>query len=107
MIEECATLGRDLMMTKILPDGTPRIRNPKLKWLGKKALHLIITFILGVALATIYHKLATDNNVRNGAERICIVFGRDADECKDNIDDVLDMSDDEVQNNINIGGGGE
>ena len=80
------------MMIKILPNENTRIRYPKLRWLGKKALHLIITFILGVALATIYHKLATDNNVRTGAEKICIVFGRDADECKDNIDDVLDMS---------------
>ena len=94
-------------MIKILPNGTNRMKHPKLRWLCKKALHLIITFIFGVALATIYHKLATDNNVRTGAEKICIVFGRDADECKANIDDVLDMSDDEVQNNINIGGGGE
>lgn len=107
MIEECATLGRDLMMIKILPKGNPRKRHPRLRWIGRKALHLIITFVLGVALATIYHELVTNNSVRNGAEKICILFSRDADECKDNIDNVLDMSDDEVQNNININGGGK
>ena len=74
----------------------------RLRAIGRKILHLLITFILGVALATIYHQLIMNKQVRSGAEKICEVFGRDAEECKNGIDDVLDMSDDEVQNNINI-----
>lgn len=74
----------------------------RLRAIGRKALHLLVTFILGVALATIYHQLVMNKQVRSGAEKICEVFGRDAEECKNGIDDVLDMSDDEVQNNINI-----
>ena len=74
----------------------------RLRAIGRNILHLLITFILGVALATIYHQLIMNKQVRSGAEKICEVFGRDAEECKNGIDDVLDMSDDEVQNNINI-----
>ena len=94
-------------MNRILCDGKKRLRHPKLRWLGKKALHLLITFVLGVAIATIYHEIVSSNNVRSAAERVCVLYGKNESECKSNIDNVLEMSDDEVQNNININGGGK
>ena len=74
----------------------------KLKWLGKEILHILLTFAIGVAIATAYHELVTNKNVRSTTERVCEVYGRDEQECKDGIDELLDMSDEEVQNNINI-----
>ena len=61
--------------------------------------------MVGVSIATLYHELITNHNVKSAAERICVLYGRDEAECKANIDEALEMSDDEVQNNININGG--
>ena len=55
-------------MNKILCNGKKRVRHPKLRWLVKKALHLLITFVFGVAIATIYHEIVSNNNVRIAAE---------------------------------------
>lgn len=74
------------------------------KLILKKALHLIISFILGVALATVFHVIITNHKVRTTAEAVCDVFGRDASECRNGIDDVLDMADNVVQNNTNVKG---
>ena len=74
----------------------------KLKWLGKKFLHILISFLIGLAIATTYHIAITNQKVRTTAEAVCENFGRDEKECKEGIDDVLDMSDNEVQNNINV-----
>lgn len=82
-----------------------RKSHPRLRWLGGEILHILLTFIIGVGIATVYHMLVTTKSIRAGAERICTVFGRDEQECKDNIDTVLNLSDTEVQNNININGG--
>lgn len=76
----------------------------RLRWLGREVLHILITFIVGVSIAMLYHELITNKVVRSGAERICTLYGRDEAECKANIDEALDMSDEEVDNNINIGG---
>ena len=76
----------------------------RLRWLGREVLHILITFIVGVSIAMLYHELITNKVVRSGAERICVLYGRDEQECKNNIDEALDMSDEEVDNNINIGG---
>ena len=77
----------------------------KLKWLGKEILHILLTFAIGVAIATAYHMLIMNKNVRSTAERVCEVYGRDEQECKDGIDELLDMSDNIVDNNINVEGG--
>ena len=76
----------------------------RLRWLGREVLHIIITFIVGVSIAMLYHEIITNANFRAGVERICELYGRDEAECKANIDEALDMSDNEVDNNINIGG---
>ena len=76
----------------------------RLRWLGREVLHILLTFAVGVSIAMLYHEIVTNRNFRAGIERVCVLYGRDAQECKDNIDAALDMSDDEVQNNINIGG---
>lgn len=81
-----------------------RKAHPRLRWLGREVLHIILTFIIGVAIAMLYHEIVTNKAVRSAAERICTLYGRDEEECKANIDEALNMSDDEVQNNINIGG---
>lgn len=78
--------------------------HPRLRWLGREVLHILLTFAVGVSIAMLYHELVTNKAVRSGAERICVLYGRDEQECKDNIDEVLDMSDEEIQNNISIGG---
>lgn len=79
----------------------------KLKWLGKKSLHITISFIIGVLVATIFHEITTNNKVRIGAEKICTVFGRDEQECKDNIDSVLNVADNEMQNTMAPSGDGK
>ena len=76
----------------------------RLRWLGREILHILLTFVIGVSIAVLYHELITNKSFRSGAEKICVLYGKDEEECKANIDTVLDMSDEEVQNNINIGG---
>ena len=68
----------------------------------RKAWHLVMTFVLGIAIATAYHLIVTNQQVRKTAEAVCDNFGRNAQECKDGIDNLLDESDNEVDNNINI-----
>lgn len=85
-----------------------RNRHPKLrkalKWAGRELAHILLTFIVGVAIAVCYHEFVMSKTVRSAAEKICVVYGRDAEECKKNIDTVLNISDNEVENNINIEG---
>lgn len=76
----------------------------RLRWLGREVLHILITFIVGVSIAMLYHELITNKVVRSGAEKICTLYGRDEAECKANIDTVLDMSDEDIQNNMTIKG---
>ena len=76
----------------------------RLRWLGREVLHIVLTFAVGVAIATLYHEIITNKSIRSGAEKICTLYGRDESECKANIDSVLNMSDNEVQNNIEIKG---
>ena len=74
----------------------------RLRRVLRKVLHLILTFVFGVVLATVYHQFVTNTQVRKTAEAVCENFGRDEQECKDGIDNLLDESDNEVDNNINI-----
>lgn len=76
----------------------------RLRRLGKEVLHILLTFAVGVAIATLYHELVTSKSIRSGAEKICTLYGKDEEECKQNIDSVLNMSDDVVDNNINVKG---
>ena len=77
----------------------------RLRWLGREVLHILLTFAVGVSIAVLYHEIITNKNFRAAVERVCVLYSRDEQECKDNIDAVLDMSDTEVENNININGG--
>lgn len=81
-----------------------RERHPKLKKLWSKAWHIILSFTLGVILATIFHIIVSNHQIRKTAEAVCTVFGSDEQQCKDGIDDVLNMSDNVVQNNTNVKG---
>lgn len=76
----------------------------RLRWLGREMLHILLTFAVGVAIATLYHELITNKSIRSGAERICPLYGKDENECKQNIDSVLNMSDNVLDNNINVKG---
>lgn len=76
----------------------------RLRWLGREIFHIILTFIVGVTISVLYHEFVTNKAVRMAAERICTVYGRDEQECKENIDTVLQLSDSDVQNNVVIKG---
>lgn len=91
-------------MYKEIYAWSKRKAHPRLRWLGREILHIILTFVIGVAIATVYHELVTNKSVRSAAERICTLYGRDEQECKNNIDSALDMSDEVLDNNINVGG---
>ena len=91
-------------MRIIIHAWSKRKGHTRLRWLGREVLHILITFVVGVSIAMLYHELVTSKAIRSGAERICVLYGRDEEECKANIDQALDMSDSEIQNNINIGG---
>ena len=91
-------------MEKQINAWDKRKGHKRLRWLGREIFHILLTFIVGVSIAMLYHELVTNKSVRSAAERICILYGADTDECKANIDSALDMSDEEIQNNINIGG---
>lgn len=101
-IEEANNFYKNLYMR--LEEGGKEKDHKKLKWFEHKIIHLIATFILGVALATVFHVVITNHQVRTTAEAVCNVFGRDAEECKGGIDDVLNMSDNVLDNNINVKG---
>jgi len=79
----------------------------KLKRLWNKTWHIALSFLLGVVITTVVHIILTNHQVRKTAEAVCTVFGRDEQECKDGIDNVLDMADNVTQNNANVKGGRE
>lgn len=91
-------------MYKEISAWSKRKGHRRLRWLGREIAHILLTFVVGVSIAMLYHELVTNSNVRSAAERICVLYGRDEQECKENIDEALEMSDNEVDNNINIGG---
>lgn len=91
-------------MEKRIDAWDKRKGHRRLRWLGREILHILITFAVGVSIAMLYHELITNKNIRAGIERVCELYGRDEQECKENIDSALDMSDDVVDNNINING---
>lgn len=71
----------------------------------KRIIHLILTFIFGVAFATIFHLIITNHQVRTTAEKVCEVFSKNEENCKNGIDNVFDMADNVVDNNINVSSG--
>lgn len=81
-----------------------RRARPRLRWLGREVFHILLTFTIGVAIATVYHQLVTSKAIRSSLERVCTVYGRDEQECEDGIDDILDESDGVVDNNLNVKG---
>lgn len=92
------------MIHRQIDAWTKREGHQRLRWLGKEVLHILLTFVIGVAIATLYHELITNKNFRSTIERVCTLYGRDEQECKDGIDDILDESDGVVDNNLNIKG---
>lgn len=78
--------------------------HPKLKKFWHKTWHIALSFLIGVSITTVVHVILSNQRVRTTAEAVCTVFGRDEQECKDGIDDVLDMADNVTQNNTNVKG---
>ena len=62
------------------------------------------TSFKGVAITTVAHIIVTNHQVRKTAEAVCTVFGSDEKQCKDGIDNVLDMAEGVVDNNTNVKG---
>ena len=99
-------------LSKIEVDG--KIAGPKtnfkkkkfqgIKKIWSKTWHIALSFLLGVAITTVVHIILTNHQIRKTAEAVCTVFGSDEEQCKDGIDDVLNMSDNVVQNNTNVKG---
>ena len=85
-------------MYKQIDAWSKRKSHPKLRWLGREILHILLTFAVGVSIAMLYHELVTNKSVRSAAERICVLYGRDEQECKANIDEALNMSDEDISN---------
>lgn len=85
-------------MYKQIDAWSKRKSHPRLRWLGREILHILLTFVVGVSIAMLYHELVTNKSVRSAAERICVLYGRDEQECKANIDEALNMSDEDISN---------
>lgn len=86
-------------MYKSLPTTQKRKKEHPLR---RKTTHIILSFLLGVAITTVVHVILSNQRVINAAEAICTVFGRDEQECKNGIGDVLNMADNVTQNNANV-----
>lgn len=76
----------------------------KLKKFWSETWHIALSFLLGVAITTFVHIFVTNHQVVKTAEAVCTVFGRDEQECKDGIGDVLNMVDNVTENNVNVKG---
>lgn len=81
-----------------------RKAHPRLRWLGREVFHILLTFVIGVVIASAYNWLVTNKSVISTAERVCSIYGRDEQECKDGIDNILNESNNVIDNNINING---
>lgn len=79
-------------------------REIKFRKFWSKTWHIALSFLIGVAITTVVHIILTNHQIRKIAEAVCTVFGSDEQQCKDGIDDVLNMSDNVVQNNTNVKG---
>lgn len=76
----------------------------KFKKFWNRTWHITLSFSLGVAITTVVHIILTNYQVRKTAEAVCTVFGSDERQCKDGIDNVLDMADQITENNTNVKG---
>lgn len=99
-LSDAATPLKQRDWKEFLPDEG----HPKLRKFWSKTWHIALSFLLGVAITTVVHIILTNHQVRKTAEAVCTVFGRDEQECKDGIDNVLDMADNVTQNNANVKG---
>lgn len=76
----------------------------KMRRVWGKIWRITLSFLFGVAITTVVHVVLTNHQVRKTAEAVCTVFGSDEAQCKDGIDDVLDMADQVTENNTNVKG---
>lgn len=76
----------------------------KMRRVWGKAWRITLSFLFGVAITTVVHVVLTNHQVRKTAEAVCTVFGSDEGQCKDGIDDALDMADQVTENNTNVKG---
>lgn len=81
-----------------------REHRPKIKKILSRTWHIALSFLLGVAITTAVHIILTNHQVRRTAEAVCTVFGSDERQCKEGIDNVLDMADQVTENNANVKG---
>lgn len=52
-------------------------KHPKFKKLWSKVWHIVLSFVVGVILATIFHIIVSNHQIRKTAEAVCTVFGSD------------------------------
>lgn len=70
----------------------------------RKLLHFVLTFLVGVAIAMAYHQLVINQKVRSEVEKVCDVFGKDEQQCRDKVSEALNASDNVLDNNIDVRG---
>lgn len=99
-LSDATTPSKQRDWREFLPDEG----HPKLKKFWSKTWHIALSFLLGVAITTAVHVILTNYQVRKTAEAVCTVFGSDERQCKDGIDNVLDMADNVTENNANVKG---
>lgn len=91
-------------MYKSINAWSKRKAHPRLRWLGREVLHILLTFTIGVIIASAYNWLVTNKSVISTAEQVCSIYGRDEQECKDGIDNILNESENVLDNNLNVKG---
>lgn len=95
------SIGENAKPFKSLPSSRRRKKEHPIR---RKTGHILLSFLLGVVITTVVHIFLSNQRVIRTAEAVCTVFGRDEQECKDGIEDVLNMADGVVQNNANVKG---
>lgn len=86
----------------IIPKKREKSRKTRKQKLAHKILKMGLSFLLGVAITSIVHAVLENNKVRITAEKVCILFKNDEKQCKEGIDDILNMADNVTQNNANV-----
>ena len=86
----------------IIPNKRDKSRKTRRQKLIHKAWRMGLSFLVGVAITSVVHAVLDNHKVRTTAEKVCVIFGKDVEKCKEGIDDVMNMADSVTQNNANI-----
>lgn len=86
----------------IIPKTRDKTRKTRKQKMAHKAWKMGLSFLLGVTVTSIVHAVMENQRIRATVEKACVVFGKEEQECKESVDDVMSMMDSITQNNANI-----